>query len=84
MPRAQHERRIDLKAAHADAARLYPSPQGSAGRRISRRSASLEVLRNEIAARRASRRRIQAKSNRRFATDGACAKLKRLGPTLAQ
>ena len=52
--------------------------------RLNRRSASLEVLRAEIAARQASRCRIQAKSNRRFVMDGACVKLKRLGPPLDQ
>ena len=48
---------------------------------LNRRIASLEVLRDEVAAWQASRDRIQAKVNWQFTTDDARVKLKRLYPT---
>ena len=49
---------------------------------LNRRIASLEVLRDEVAAWQASRDRIQSKVNWQFTTDDARVKLKRLYPTL--
>ena len=48
---------------------------------LNRRIASLEVLRNEVAAWQAARDRIQSKVNWQFTTDDARVKLKRLYPT---
>ena len=49
---------------------------------LNRRIASLEVLRDEVAAWQADRDRIQSKVNWQFTTDDARVKLKRLYPTL--
>ncbi len=49
---------------------------------LNRRIASLEILRDEVAAWQASRDRIQAKVNWQFTTDDARVRLKRLYPTL--
>ena len=48
---------------------------------LNRRIASLEVLRDEVAAWQASRDRIQSKVNWQFTTDDARVQLKRLYPT---